>query len=473
MFCSVVKKMRPAVLTYFLILSLLALSVSAKDFEVSVFPTERTVMLNESALFEIELQNHAADGFFEVYSNDVTWDIRTQESLQIGAGKSFKTSLIVTPLNINPGAYNIPINFKRVGSSEVERVLVYVGLLSPFAADASYLPGVRGVATVDRQIDPRESVVIKISLENQNRLDLRKIDVKMRSSVINKDYTTSLGPLEKKTLTFNAEIDPKTSPQKDALQISIIVPEGDKAYQFDLFPLPYEVSSYGGIVSSIETEKYFLKSVDNILLVNEGNRLLNYSYRVPSGLKTLFLSSIPAYEKVDRDRVWEVMLHPGGQAQLVLVYNYRPVVWVLLVIAVLIASYFGFRSPVSARKSASVVSSQEGGISEVKIVLELINRSNKTVKDVAVIDLVPPLIDVLPEFRETLAPSKIVPNQEHGTLIKWDIASMDSKEHRIFVYSVRTKLGVFGGMSLPVAAVNFIIDGNERETVSNKAKIKQ
>lgn len=463
--------MRRAVIAIFLLLSMFAVSVLAEsDFEAAVFPQERTIKLNESAVFELEIKNHASEGFFEVYSNDVTWDVRTEQTLQVGAGDAFKTNLVVTPLNLNPGAYNIPINFKRVGSSEAQRVVLYIELLSPYPADANYLPGVRGVATVDRQIDPRESVIIKLSLENQNRRDLRKVDIKVRSKVINKDYTTSLGPFEKKTLTFTAEIDPKTPAQSDALQVSIIVPDADRAYQFDLFPLPYEIISYGGVVPTVDTEPYFLKSVDNVLLVNDGNRLLNYSYRVPSSLKTLFLSSIPSSEKVDGERVWSLTLHPGEQAQLVLVYNYRPILWVLLVIAVLVVFYYGFRSPVSIRKKAHVDLGEE--ISEVKIVLELTNRSRKQISDVTVIDLAPHLTDVVREFHDALEPSKIVPNQEHGTLIKWDIASMDSKEQRILVYKIRTKLSVLGGMSLPVAAVNFIIDDHEREAVSNKARIK-
>ena len=172
-------------------------------------------------------------------------------------------------------------------------------------------------------------------------------------------------------------------------------------------------------------------------------------------------------------RVWKLLLHPGEQVQLVVVYNYRPILWVLLVVAVLVAAYYSFRSPVSVRKSVSIVDANEGGISEIKIVLDLVNRSSKTAHNVTVIDLAPHLTDVVREFRDTLAPSKVVPNQEHGTLIKWDVSSMDSKEHRILVYRVRTKLSVFGGLSLPVAAVNFFIDGNEREAVSNKVRIKQ
>ena len=246
--------MRRAVVVSILVFSLLALSVSAADFDVTVFPHERTIKLNESATFEVELKNQLpVDGVFEVYSNDVTWDVRTEKPLRVSASKTLKTNLIVRPLNLNPGAYNIPINFKRVGGGEVQRSVLYIELLSPFPSDATYLPAVKGVGKIDKQVDPREDVVMKLSLENQNRRDLGQVEVKVRSKVINKDYSTSLGALEKKTLTFTAQVDAKTPPQSDLLQVSIIVPEGEKAYQFDLFPLPYEVMPYGAVVPRIET----------------------------------------------------------------------------------------------------------------------------------------------------------------------------------------------------------------------------
>lgn len=453
---------------------LLALSVSAADFEVSVFPHERTIKLNETAAFEVELKNQQPnDGVFEVYSNDVTWDVHTESPLRVPASKSLKTNLVVRPLNLNPGAYNIPINFKRVGGGEVQRNVLYIELLSPFPADATYLPAVRGVATIDKHIDPREEAVLKLSLENQNRRDIERVEVKVRSKVINKDYSTSLGPLEKKTLTFTAEIDTKTPPQSDLLQVSIIVPEGEKAYQFDLFPLPYEVIAYGAVIPHSVTTESFLKKTDDVLLINEGNQVLTYSYKVPRGITGWFMSSIPDYDKERGNYVWSVTLKPGESAQVVVVYNYRPILWALLIAGVLLVAYYIFRSPISAKKTATVFVSHEGGIAEVKILIELMNRSKKSVHDVAVIDLVPHLSDVVREFKDTLAPSKITPHHDHGTLIKWDIASMDSKEQRVLVYRVRTKLSVLGGMTLPVTAVTFYVDGAQRETVSNKAQIKQ
>ncbi len=458
----------------FAVILLLALSVSAVDFSVQVFPSERTIKLNESAVFELEIQhNSPVEELFEVYSNDVTWDVSVEKPLKVAAEGVLKTNLRVRPLNLNPGAYNLPLTFKRTGSNDVQKEVVYIEVASPFPEDATYLPAVRGVATVDSQIDPRVGMTIKLSLENQNRRILEKVDVKVRSAVINKDYSTSLGPLEKKTLTFIVELDPRTPPQKDALQISVIVPEKDKAFQFDLFSVPYEVIPYGSVIPAVAKVSSFLKHIDTVTLSNEANKELVHVYRVPAWFaKKWFVSAVPPARSVSGALEWEVPLKAGGMFEIVVTYNYRPLFWLFLIAVVVAIAYFLFRSPIAVRKRASVIASHEGGISELKVVIELVNRSNKVARNVRVMDLAPRLADVIKEVKETiLAPSKVVPH-ESGTIIRWDIDMMDPKEHRILMYKLRTKLGVLGGMSLPVTAVKFSVEGQEREAVSNKPEIR-
>lgn len=453
---------------------LLLASVSAVSFDVSVFPSERSIGLNESAEFEVELTHDSpVEELFEVFSTDVTWDVRPDKTLRAPPGTPLKAKLFVRPLNVNPGAYNLPVTFKRAGSLDRSKEFVYVEIVSPYAGDATYLPAVRGVADVDKRVDPRDPMVIKLSLENQNRRELGTVDVKVRSHVVNEDYSTSLGPLEKKTLTFEAELDPRTPPQKDELHVSIIVPEQEKAFQFDLFPIAFEVIPYGGVETDVEGESAFLKHTELISLHNDGNKAIVYEYRKKAWFgKRLFASGVPEPRTEGGMLVWDVPLKPGEMAQVVAVFNYRPLFWLALVILVVLGAYYKFRSPIAVRKTAAVARTQEGGIAEVKVVLELVNRTNKVVREVKVMDLAPQLADVVEEFENTLEP-KLVPHKGQGTLVKWELDVMEPKEQRILVYRMRTRLGVLGGMSLPVAAAKFEVDGHLRETVSNKPVIRQ
>ncbi len=469
---TVVKMRR---LLFVAVLCLLAFSVSAVDFNISIFPNERTIKSNETAIFELELEHDSStEEIFEVFSNDVTWDVRPDKILTVPAGEKFKANLSVQPLNLNPGAYNLPVVFKRTGSNDQKKVSVYVAVESAFPEDATYLPAIRGVATVDEEVDPRKGMSIKLSLENQNMRILENVNVKVRSGIVNKDYTTSLGPLEKKTLTFLAELDPLSPPGKDSLQISIVVPEKEKVYQFDLFPVAFEVLDYGVVVPAVEGQSLFLKRLETVTLHNKGNKPLSHVYKVPAWFaKKWFISAVPEPRSEAGALSWEVPLQAGASAQISITYDYRPLFWLVLIAVVIVVAYYLFRSPIAVQKRASVVSSHEGGITELKVVIELVNRSSKIVRNVRIMDLAPKLADVEKEFKETiLAPSKIVPHENTGTLVRWDIEMMEPREHRILMYKMRTRLQVLGGMTLPVAAVRFFIEGNEREVVSNKPEIR-
>ncbi len=457
------------------VLLLTVVSVTALNFSVSVFPSERSILSNETAVFEAEFGHDSpVDETFEVYSNDVTWDVRPEKILKVPPNGHLKADIFVRALNLNPGAYNLPIIFKRAGSSDQQKVMLYVELSSPFPEDATYLPAVRGIATVDSQIDPRNGMQIKLSLENQNRRILDKVDVKVRSNVINKDYSTTLGPMEKKTLTFIADLDPRTPPQKDELQISVIVPENEKAYQFDLFPVPYEIIPYGSVVPTVQEESSFLKYVDNVTLTNDGNKRLAHVYHVPAWFaKQWFVSGVPEPAKGSGELTWEIPMEPGQVATVIVTYNYRPLFWIFLIAVIITIAYYAFRSPISVKKHATVIGSHEGGITELKVVIELVNRGNKVARQIKIMDLVPKLTDVVREFKETmLAPAKITPHEQSGTIVRWEIDFMELKEHRILMYKIKTRLHVIGGLSLPVTAVHYLVDGKERESVSNAPEIR-
>lgn len=462
-------------LLFVAVLLLTVVSVTAINFSVSVFPSERSILSNETAVFEVEIKhNSPIEETFEVYSNDVTWDVRPERTLQVPPNGQLKTNIFVRALNLNPSAYNLPVVFKHTGSNDQQKVMLYIELSSPFPEEATYLPAVRGTATVDAKIDPRDGMQIKLSLENQNRRILDKFSVKVRSNVINKDYSTGLGPLEKKTLTFTADLDPRTLPQNDELRISIIVPENEKAYQFDLFPVAYEIIPYGLVIPTVQEESSFLKYVDNVTLTNDGNKQLVHVYRVPAWFaKQWFVSGIPAPIKGSGELNWEIPMGPGQVSTVIVIYNYRPLFWIVLIAAIITIAYYTFRSPISVKKSATVIGSHEGGITELKVVIELVNRGNKIARHIKVIDLVPKLTDVVREFKETmLAPAKITPHEQSGTIVRWEIDLMDPKEHRILLYKIKTKLHIIGGLSLPVTAVHYLVDGKERESVSIAPEIR-
>ncbi len=460
--------MKKVVFAFLVLLSVI--SVSA--FDLSVFPTERTIKTNESAVFEIELShNFGSDQLFEVFSSDVTWDLRTINVLRVNPAETFRTNLVIRPLNLNPGAYNLPVYFKRSGTNDIEKKILYVELLSDKPPANDYLPAVRGFAKMDEQVDARKGVTLKLAIENQNRRNLNDVQVKVRSKVINKDYQTSLGPLEKKSLTFKADVDPFTPPQKDVLQMTVIVPGDERAFQFDVAPLSYEIMPFGAIADTLSEEKSFLKTVQRISLFNDANHDLTNVQRVPASFfKRWFVDSIPKGKVEDGELVWEVTLQPKESAELLVTYNYRPLFWVIFIVAVLLLAYYWFRSPIVISKRARAIKTDEHGITEIKVVVEVVNRTHNLLRNVKVLDLLPNLVDVVEDDR--FVSPVVSPHHTRGTLLKWTIEAMDPREHRIFMYRAKTRLSILGGFTLPVAAAQFVADKQKRETVSNKPEIR-
>lgn len=456
-------------LAVFLLLSSLSFA-----FKVDISPDERKILLNESAVFNLSIMHSLpTEEIFELYSPDVLWDIRTDDVLRVKPHAIFSTRLVVRPLNINPGIYGVPLIFRHSSTNEKVENRVSIETVSQYAPSQEYLPAVKGEPAFDTELDPREPYVFAVVLENKNRRDLDTVQVKVRSNLINKDHVTSLGPLEKKNVKFTVDLNPLTPPQDDVFYITILVPEEDRVYQFDLFPTPVSVISYGGIDENVTEEKSFLKTVTQVSVINEGNggHYHTFPFHV-SGFERLFLSSSEDLSFVKDNYEWDVFLNPGEKKEVFIMVNYRPVFWFFIILFVLVFCYYIFRSPIVIRKSARVVSTREGGISDVKVVLEVIHRGYRPVHDFEMIDLVPKIAEFIQEKSATIEPSSITRSENRGTLIKWSLGRMEPREHRIITYNIRSKLSILGGLKLPLTVAKFRTEYRSREITSNPVLIK-
>jgi len=457
-----------------LLLVLLLLSTACFAFKVEISPEQQSILLTESATFNLTIKHSSPnEEIFELYSPDILWDIRPEKVLSIPPHDIFRTRLVIRPLNVNPGVYGVPLIFKQTSTNEKIEKRITIETFSRYAPSKEYLPAIKGEPAFDAEIDPRKPYEFAIELENKNRRDLPVAQIKVRSNVINKDYTTSLGPLEKKNVKFTVKLDPFTLPQEDVLYITIIVPEEERAYQFDLFPTPVSVISYGGIEENVTEEKSFLKTVTNVKIRNNGNggHYHTYPFYI-SGLKRLFFSSSEEMSLYRGNYEWDIFLEPKQEAELYIIVNYRPVFWAVIVLFAVVFCYFIFRSPVVIRKSAKVIRTREGGISDVKVVLEVIHRGYRKVVDFEMIDLVPKIAELIPEQSYTIEPVSVTKSENKGTLIKWNVGKIDTKEHRIITYNIRSKLSILGGLKLPVAVAKFKTEYRVRETTSNPVSIR-
>jgi len=451
-----------------------AIAYASVNFNAEIFPSEVVIKQDETAEFNFSI-THTADEIktFEIYSENVIWDVRVRDSLRVEPSEFFSTRLFVRPLNINPGAYRVPLTVKMVGTDLKEKKDVLLEIQSLVPPEQSYFPAVRGEVYMEDKVDPREELKVRVMLENQNRRNLEKVDVKLRSSTINKDYTVSLEPLEKKELKFFIKLSPYTAPQKDLLKVSIIVPEKDRGFRFDLDPVAFEVQDYEDFQEEVKIDKGFLKTNYLVTLKNNGNIPYVDYYKVPSSFfKNIFVTTTPSAKKEAGYLVWDLDIKSGESELIMYTFNYQPILIITIVLIVLIVAYIIFRSPVILRKTATVLATKEGGISELKVIIEIVNRSKKPVKHVKIIDNVPRIANLAKDYDVgTLKPDKVVKHERKGTLVKWGIESIDPGEERVISYKIKSKLSILGGVTLPSAAAKFEAGKRTRTANSNKAVI--
>ncbi|MBI4150564.1 hypothetical protein HY492_00390 [Candidatus Woesearchaeota archaeon] len=464
-----------------LIFVLCAMSVSAIEFEATLNSTQASTRIGEAATYTLTISHDSGTSErFDIFSPDVEWDITTSplRPVNVERGVAQDVILSVRPLYANPGYYAITLHVRHAASGESIKKTLIIGVQPKDYVPGQYVPAVRLYPHVDRQIDPRDEAVITINVTNGNPRDLTNVSIKVRSNLLNTEATIDLNGLEKKQLVFPLKLPKLTPPQKDVLEVTALVRDGLDIIPFTAEPIEFEVIEYGEISQNVAEVSGFLKSTKTYTLTNTGNAKKSTEFALKTTfLKSWFTTSEPAPKNIRKDDgsydAWDITLGVGESTSITLVTNYRPLALVLIVLFLSIGAYYVFRSPLVVRKSAVVIAAKEGGMSELKVLIEVSNRSSRPVKLVDVLDKVPHIATIEKEFEiGTMRPAKVTPLPSKGTLIKWTFEELDAGEERVMSYRIQCKLSVLGQMRLPIAVTKFTTShGNHRRTKSNISQI--
>ncbi|MBI2564987.1 hypothetical protein HYV79_03295 [Candidatus Woesearchaeota archaeon] len=456
----------------FLIIVLCAAIVNAQlQFTATFEPAEKAIKTGEKATYKLTLKHNSKyEEKFDVYSPDLSWDVRTKDYLNVPP-EGLTTEVYVRSLNENEGVFGVPVHITSSLTNQIlQKNLVLV--ISPKSINAEYSPSVHGEVSLPAKIDPRQPFVITLELTNKNRKPLDQVEIKLRSSLINKDYSTSLSPNEQKKLVYTFTLLKDTKPQEDNLRTTIFVIEGEKTSRFDLQGVKFSIEEYGDVETTVGEEKGLLTKTKIVKLTNTGNiqRTGKFSESA-SSLGSLFTSTDPEVQRLSGKYAWSVDLTAGESKTINIYKNYWPLIIFLLIIAGSIATYSVLRSQLVVKKQARIVSTKEGGILEMKVLLNVKNRSQQSVNSVKILDLVPNLA-VFQEEKQigTISPASIK-TLEKGTLLKWVIESLEPGEERIIQYKIRNKVAMLEGILLPVAVAKYSVKGITRSVKSNVCKV--
>lgn len=450
------------VFSLFLVLTVEAASVIVTNSTVSTEIIANQIKPSEKAQFEMTITNNDDKiQQYSFYSLQPGWNVAptplSDRVFTIYPGGSYKTTITAQPLEeFSPGIYHIPISLEtNLGERISTSFKIYLSPENP----SGYTPLLKVDIDMDEKVKPTEPVSIKLFLENKNPLDLTKMVVKIQSDMPEfvKTAAVELSPLEKKNVEFTIVPNPHQQPKGYVLffvfeNMGEVIKVVEKRIEI--------LSLLPEFILSLKEESVFLKKVVQLTATNDGNVRNTQEIKAPiSFIAGIFSSSEGSQVKVINDvryLTWEKSLGPDESTVLNVVINYRILVYILIVLLILIAFYLSVQSPVVLRKKAvTTESAEDGSLSEIKVTLELKNKSRKALKHIDIYDTVPTIANVQKSLQLGSLRPQEVRHLRNGTQIKWSLAELDSHEHRIITYKLRAKLNILGTFSLPRSTVEY------------------
>lgn len=454
----------------------------ASGFVYFVKTLNNTITKQESASFQLIIQNtENYDDYFTISTRDVNWLVNVEPASGLVPANDeieFIVELRPKPLVAEGRTYFIPLKVKSETTGfhyeEKEKFAVYV--VSPDLAPGRYTPTVTPTIYIDKNIDPKEKVSVRINLRNRNSRDLDGLKVVVNGEIFSKEYTTHLLPLEDKTNEILFEVDPLAEPGTKTLTLNLFFEDkkiGESSAE-------YYVQGYTDLKKSESKSTFLFKTESKYTIYNNGNQPGTAEKIFEMGaIERLFTKFSPdvAKEKGDDGKTYYVItqeLDPETQLDIVVVTNYRLVVLIILLIIIAILLYYVLRSPVVVIKSADPLGKTKEGVSEVKVSVYLKNRTRRPLNNIRIVDHIPRIAEIEKKARlGSMEPINIGKSRK-GSVARWELDVLEPYEERIITYRINSKLKLIGGIRLPSAKARYETRrGKERVTYSNNVNLIQ
>lgn len=462
----------------FTLLMVLSLAYAA-SFDITTEPIKERIVVSEFATYKVTVKNNLdVRDEYRIYSLDFpTWGVRTDPlinpiTLELNPGEEGSVELLIDPLKIREiGAYEVNLHVRSKVLDSAVSVPLKVTILSTDSLVQGYVPTVITSVSIPEKIDPRKEVPIRIALNNQNVINYSSLEIRINSNLFQEVLGTNLGPKEETALQTIKVLDPLTEPQQDNVVVAVFYE--DRA--ISQVTKRVEVIGYQE-KELVKEEKGFLTRKDTYKLSSNDGKYEGLLKVETTLLDSIFSSTEPKAriirENGGRYFAWEVNLE-GKEMQVAVTRNFIPLVIAIILIISVIISYFMFRSPLVMLKEANNIVKNEGGISEMNIVLHVQNRGQGRLTEIEVTDYVPGLVGIESDVPiGSLQPTKVLRHEKKGTtMVKWALDKLDPAEERVLSYRIKSRLSILGDFSLPVAKASFKVNGKVHSSSSNRLGI--
>ena len=449
-----------------IIFSLLLLplpALASSELSMSAVTNIGNIAYNEQARFSISVTNNqpVADSICLVTPS---WGTARfdNDQLFLGARGTASTALKLTPpSDVVIGTYAVEISARsctkpRVQATALAKIVV-----------TSELPHITSSIDLSAQVAPGTydlNVVVKNSGTNT---------VSGLSGEVSSDLFET-----KKFDVGSVQYADARAAYHDKLTISRTVSVGRHSIVVDIYQAGkllntyvkrFEVVANSDIQASETVDKNFLRTKHAIVFENIGNQQAarEYSIEFPTGQRPFFFAKPKAtIERTNGVSMasWQLNLAPGEKATVTYSISYLPLALVLLVILIMV---YWFMTYYSKEFAVSKSISKNGGALRVKISVR--NNTRETLHDVTITDSVPAPLKVLKEF-DAAEPDAIKREHRHIRLV-WKLDNVYPNEERVFIYSLKSSLGIFGSLSLPPVIIRAKIAGKQKSYRSGSVGI--
>lgn len=467
----------------FLFTLLVALSTVtlAAGFTVDITAIDDTILPLESATYELIIANPSGvDDVIKLSSDNNDWII-TPQAISLQGNKTNILDLYITPRSgVGLSNYRIPIYFESSKTDTIVEESIFLSLGLDLLTKG-YPPNVRLNVTAASTIDPRNPYEVGVFLRNYNLREYENLTISVNSEVFSETIKAPLQPMATYRKTFSFNLDKYLLPQNHELNVAVALDDGTVIAQ-DI--MSFEIKGHASLAATNDViSKKFLRKVEIINATNDGNKELTkpVMYKV-SAWEDMFLTANPKGEVIKKESsdgkttrwlVWTPRLAPQETMIITIKKNYIPLAAVILAIILAIIAYFTFRSPIISIKEMQVIAADEQGIQEMKVRVFVKNRSRGVVNKLKIIDRVPHFAEfVTSNHLGTLQPTKVTKSEKRGTIVRWEIESLEPYEERIISYKVKSKLKIVGRMNLPETRIKFEkVKGHARVVASSPARL--
>ncbi len=451
----------------FLLLVSFSFLAYARDIEVSIEPIKDTIFGDQTAIFNVTIQNNQLrSDNIRISSLDIEWDVNPS-SIKIDSNSEKTIEIRLMPVGERePGINRANIVF----SSLTDQNILTEHLFKIKVIDPNELLLID--FELPSTIDPNEENLIRVILSNKNDITLDNITLELKTSFFEESRILSFEPFEEKTEFFVIGSEQGISEGMHDLTANIYY--NGELYVKEVTELAV---GYGyGIVEVVSPESGFLVTKLEVTKANNGNITTYDLYRKEfSSFEKFFTSSEPEPDTVSKEdgyyvMEWEFNLSPGEVKTVVIETNYT---WFLigliaLVLAIVLVYLYTQKDIVITKKIGRISRNKEG-ISTFRVMLNIKNKRMRVLRNVKVMDRLHGVHEIPKDFG-TIKPNKVIKKNGSAELI-WYIPHLGRGEEIVISYKLTSKIDTIGKLHVPVAHARYSRGKRSVIVTSNKVKL--